>query len=35
MQQGEANMVIRQLTRRCGDLTSDQVKKCDRYPYLY
>jgi predicted transposase/invertase (TIGR01784 family) len=27
MQQGETNMVIRLLTRRCGNLTSNQVKK--------
>ena len=27
MQQGEANMVIRLLTRRCGKLTSSQIKK--------
>jgi len=26
-QQGEANMVIRQLTRRCGDLIPAQVQK--------
>lgn len=25
MQQGEANMIIRQLTRRCGDLTPNYV----------
>lgn len=27
MQQGEANIVIRLLTRRCGNLTPSQVKK--------
>ncbi len=27
MRQGEANIAIRQLTRICGELTSDQIKK--------
>jgi len=27
VRQGEANVVIRQLTRRCGKLTSSQIKK--------
>jgi hypothetical protein len=28
MQQGETNMVIRQLTHRCGNLNLNQAKKC-------